>query len=119
MCADRAEAAAAGAAAADDDDQRDAALPAMVSALEREKATLVASGEDLAARLDLRLDWLWRVHRLDYYGRRELLLEADYMAAAAAARMQRGPRPAEAQQQAALPGEMQITPHAGQGRLGA
>jgi hypothetical protein len=79
----------------------DAALKALLSELEGE-AVAVEGEEALLERLgqlDLLLTWLWRVHGLDYYGGRELLLEADYMDRAAAARTLRGPRPEEGEEQ--------------------
>jgi hypothetical protein len=55
--------------------------------------------QERLGQLDLALTWLWKVHGLDYYGGRELLLEADYLDRAAAARTLRGPRPEEGEEQ--------------------
>ena len=49
------------------------------------------------ARLDRQLDYLWRVHRVDFYAGEELsTAEAD--AGARGGRMQRPPRPEEGEQ---------------------
>lgn len=55
------------------------------------------------ARLDRQLDYLWRVHRVDFYAGEELsTAEAD---AARGARMQRPPRPEEGEQATEADGE--------------
>lgn len=50
-------------------------------------------------QLDLLLTWLWRVHGIDYYGGKELLLEADYMDRSNMNRTVRGQRPEEGEEQ--------------------
>lgn len=50
-------------------------------------------------QLDLLLTWLWRVHGIDYYGGKELLLEADYMDRSHLQRTLRGQRPEEGEEQ--------------------
>jgi hypothetical protein len=99
-----------------------AALKALLSELEGE-AVPVEGEEALLERLgqlDLLLTWLWKVHGLDYYGGRELLLEADYMDRAAAARTLRGPRPEEGEEQDEDEGEAarQARQHSGLGEAG-
>jgi hypothetical protein len=54
---------------------------------------------DRLGQLDLLLTWLWRVHGLDYYAGKELLLEADYEARSSKQRTIRGPRPEEGEEQ--------------------
>jgi hypothetical protein len=86
----------------------ESALTALLSELAGE-AVPVEGEEALLERLgqlDLLLTWLWKVHGLDYYGGRELLLEADYMDRAAAARTLRGPRPEEGEEQDEDEGEL-------------
>ncbi|WIA09843.1 hypothetical protein OEZ85_010057 [Tetradesmus obliquus] len=90
-----------GAAAAASGAEPDAALAAVLAEAEGEVGP--PEGEEALqerlGQLDLLLTWLWRVHGLDYYGGRELLLEAEYADRAAAARTVRGPRPEEGEEQ--------------------
>lgn len=50
-------------------------------------------------QLDLLLTWLWRVHGIDYYAGKELLLAADYADRTRKLRTIRGPRPEEGEEQ--------------------
>lgn len=96
-----------GAAAAASGAEPDAALAAVLAEAEGEVGP--PEGEEALqerlGQLDLLLTWLWRVHGLDYYGGRELLLEAEYADRAAAARTVRGPRPEEGEEQDEEEGE--------------
>jgi hypothetical protein len=69
---------------------------------------------DRLGQLDLLLTWLWTVHGIDYYGGRELLLEAEYVGRGGQSRTVRGPRPEEGEEQDEEEGEA-----AGQGGQGA
>lgn len=79
----------------------------MLADIEAEEVS-VDSEETLLERLgalDLLLTWLWKVHGIDYYGGKELLLETEYLDRAAAARTIRGPRPEEGEEQDENEGE--------------
>jgi hypothetical protein len=85
----------------------DAALKAVLSELEGDAGSVEGEEalQERLGQLDLLLTWLWKVHGVDYYGGRELLLEADYVDRAAAARTVRGPRPEEGEEQDEEEGE--------------
>ncbi|KAF6250875.1 hypothetical protein COO60DRAFT_1629284 [Scenedesmus sp. NREL 46B-D3] len=93
--------AAAGSSGGADGSQPFAVLKAVLSELGGQAMSI--EGEDALlerlGQLDLLLTWLWKVHGLDYYGGRELLLEADYLDRAASVRTLRGPRPEEGEEQ--------------------
>jgi hypothetical protein len=79
----------------------DAVLRAVMAAIDSEE---VSCGNDdtllhRVGQLDLLLTWLWRVHGIDYYGGKELLLEADFDSRLDKQRTIRGPRPEEGEEQ--------------------
>jgi hypothetical protein len=79
----------------------DAVLRAVQAAIDGEE---VSCDDDEAllhrvGQLDLLLTWLWRVHGIDYYGGKELLLEADFEARLDKQRTIRGQRPEEGEEQ--------------------
>ena len=87
----------------------EAAFKAVLAEIEGEQVN-VEEEEALLAKLgqlDLLLTWLWRVHGIDYYGGRELLLEAEYMDRAHMSRTIRGQRPEEGEEQDEAEGEQQ------------
>eukprot|EP00878_Enallax_costatus_P003885 GHUV01004105.1.p1 GENE.GHUV01004105.1~~GHUV01004105.1.p1 ORF type:complete len:477 (+),score=158.20 GHUV01004105.1:186-1616(+) len=105
--ADGAEPAADGEATIDGGDATaaektpDATFKAVVSEIDSEEVA-VDDEESLISRLgqlDMLLTWLWRVHGIDYYGGKELLLEADYMNRGHMNRTVRGQRPEEGEEQ--------------------
>lgn len=79
----------------------EAVLRAVLAAADAEEVSCEEDSAllDRLGQLDLLLTWLWRVHGIDYYGGRELLLEADYDARNSKQRTVRGPRPEEGEEQ--------------------
>lgn len=79
----------------------DDSLQAVLKEIEGEEV-IVADEDSLLLRLnqlDLLLTWLWRVHGIDYYGGKELLLEAEYLDRGRMSRTVRGQRPEEGEEQ--------------------
>lgn len=79
----------------------DAALKAVLAEVEAEEVSCEGE-EQLVLRLgqlDQLLTWLWRVHGIDYYSGKELLLEVDYISRGSTFRTIRGPRPEEGEEQ--------------------
>lgn len=99
-----------GAKAAGDDAGKvdaDAVLRAVQAAVDGEEVSCDddAALLDRVGQLDLLLTWLWRVHGIDYYGGKELLLEADFESRLDKQRTIRGPRPEEGEEQDEVEGE--------------
>jgi hypothetical protein len=81
--------------------EAEAVLRAVLAAADAEEVSCEEDSAllDRLGQLDLLLTWLWRVHGIDYYGGKELLLEADYEARNSKQRTIRGPRPEEGEEQ--------------------
>lgn len=79
----------------------DATLKAVLAEIDSEDVA-VDDEESLMSRLghlDMLLTWLWRVHGIDYYGGKELLVEAEYVERQHMNRTVRGQRPEEGEEQ--------------------
>lgn len=77
-------------------------------------AEVVSCDEDAVllerlGQLDQLLTWLWRVHGIDFYAGKELLLEADYVDRTSKLRTIRGPRPEEGEEQDEDEGEAALS----------
>jgi hypothetical protein len=96
-----------GAAGSSSGGEGEAVLRAVLAAAGAEEVSCEEDSAllDRLGQLDLLLTWLWRVHGIDYYGGRELLLEADYDARDSKQRTVRGPRPEEGEEQDEEEGE--------------
>eukprot|EP00879_Flechtneria_rotunda_P006667 GHRR01007007.1.p1 GENE.GHRR01007007.1~~GHRR01007007.1.p1 ORF type:complete len:333 (+),score=154.33 GHRR01007007.1:449-1447(+) len=81
--------------------QAEAPFRTMLSEVESEQVLVDEEDalQDKLGHLDLLLTWLWRVHGIDYYGGKELLLLTEYSERSSHARTIRGPRPEEGEEQ--------------------
>lgn len=86
-------------------------LKAVMAEIESEDV-VIDDDESLQHRLgqlDLLLTWLWRVHGIDYYGGKELLLEAEYDERRHVNRTVRGQRPEEGEEQDEVEGRSELS----------